>query len=412
MTDDFNKFINDRAIRDLRLHREAQTVSVALADSGKHFLSTSLFALGVSADDIYADDETLNRAAKWGLKLAGEVAKHIERNNPSVVEKHPEIPWSSLKRLRDELTHETREGYYIKEKNFLKLEKGADKLHDFVTSTDPQSLAGIGDEEAKPTIIFHGLSFYYLMVALKAAALEQHTPYTSLTSASAQALSQMIGCPPAGLPLLVQQAATHAALNELADTLHEISPFTELTKNPPVNSAPARKLIATRNVWAHFEAGLGQYSFGHDSASLYPQAASLGEVIGKYLGKYAEQANALHPVYHARLGSSIQRPDQLKLLDASVRWIQHHSKGDRNLENAYVYAVIKLVKSAPVDLATKVTDYLESQKGMIRQYDKLAEDTPECPHDIQRTVGLVLQDVKSRMPKKDFTALGNHAALA
>jgi uncharacterized protein with HEPN domain len=60
------------------------------------------FTAGMDFDQFARDDKTTFAVVR-ALEVVGEAAKKIP---PSVREKHPEIPWTSVTGMRDKLTHE------------------------------------------------------------------------------------------------------------------------------------------------------------------------------------------------------------------------------------------------------------------------------------------------------------------
>lgn len=326
-------------------------------------------------EDCWLPLSTLTGAAMAGISLTGECIKKIERERPQAIGSNPEIPWASLKRMRDIYTHWEQNKFRPEdyEHNKVRLEKEINRITPYIPSIAHAS----GVKSELLLNLCFGLKLYsaiWLLMPDRQNDMVRINHNANIQEACG-VFDGMQPNPlqPNHLTLLFIYMAHRTGLNIALDAINRTSCFFQ-SENAAFYQGPALKRLRNlRNNWAHFhdlhsETGIGimtpeeilESSRCIDTflRSMKPDFAIItdkDDVEG-----YAEKL--AHRYERNLMGRDLRDKTKAAIIDDAVQWITSTlNDKQRKQANAAVFAATKMVKALPVQQARETLDFLKTQ---------------------------------------------------
>lgn len=319
--------------------------------------------------------EMLHMAASFGLNLAGEASKVIERTRPELIEQYPDFPWVALKRLRDYNSHI---GRFNQDPQQAGKEKAAAirQLNRFMQAMQEQD----GNERAIPAAddaatraLRAGLRLCVGLFLL--SALNHDQDRISLDeSPQVRQVCDAIGCSPQFLPMIIAENAQYNLVYSIGDTTERISCFYRRQNESPLSNKRMRNFLSYRDKTAHFGGTLEPTAWIKSPKEMHIAIQTI-EKLDDALAALPLQADEACVENYAQqlateyqetvLGKTVLNPQKCAAMDQMVENITGH-KLPANIENAYVRACGKLLREMPLDRAQHVFDTAMARGNLKR----------------------------------------------
>lgn len=347
-----------------------------------------IFKVQAEPYEFYVTHETVRLAGNFGLMLAGEACKKIERANPAFVRKFPDFPWTALKRLRNQHAHPARHGHNpeLQQREDDAVEREVQKVEDYLNSNKP--LPERYNQEL--LALSAGVRFYKAMCQLRDSEPEgtliplQGTPAMREVCCTIGVDEPMLED---AIPTMVVEHASYSLLHEINDTISKTSSFYRWRPDSALNNAQIKPMLHLRNRVAHFGGTLRMDDWQRTSeecrrftSTILKLSSMLEEVpTADNAAKVDAFVSDLASSYESNLLGPIA-PDSEKyaLLNSAVERITAANLG-KNKENAVVQTAALLIQRTPVERAEKVLDYAFSK---LKKSPQLKIDK-DCPHAVR-----------------------------
>lgn len=411
MAETLQSYLQSQAQQDVQTLQSLHILTQQFEKMPNHLLATIVYALPANIDRInkamlasissslppapdafLANPYTLKLASAYGLNLAGEAAKCMERNHPDMVAQYPDFPWVALKRLRNVFSHPERYTYNdeLVTRENKAVTKDIQKVFSYFQNfkNNPDNLWPYGDNDASPALRAGVRLFLATQFLLESHPDLEHIPITD--TPECKIASELMYTNPRNLPMIVSDSAFKVCLNGIGDIIDRASCFYRQQDDSPLSDDKVKHLLHIRDRLAHFGTTLSSSDINitpKERKQLLKDTAKITQSIGRIStlegdGNYT--AFLTDQYCNLILGRARNDPAKCKLMDDFVGQL-----ADRNLDsktmNAYIRAAGRLIKDSPIVQSTAVIDYLLSKED-LKYPSRIASDPEGFPSEIKRNL--------------------------